>query len=77
MKEENIKKYMRDILKAGVKDNLHANNVTKQIETLSLIVAGLLNNNSNGVNDDLIGLYYHIGKSLRELETIQKNKSNE
>lgn len=76
-RKEKIKEYMKVILKAGSEDSFHANNVTRQINTLGLIVDDLLKNNENGVNNSLIGFYYHIGKSLRELEKVQKPNQDE
>lgn len=72
-RKEKIKECMKAILKAGSEDKFHLNNVTRQIDTLALIVGDLLKNNENGVNDNLIGFYYHVGKSLRVLEKAQKS----
>lgn len=76
-RKEKIKECMKAILKAGSEDKFHLNNVTRQIDTLALVVGDLLKNNENGVNDSLIGYYYHVGKSLRELEKVQKSNQDE
>lgn len=62
-----IEHYKDVIVKAAENDLYHSDCPELQLDTLSLIVCGLLNDNKDGKNEQLIGFFAHIGKSLHEL----------
>lgn len=65
--KKKIESYKKQILEITEYDHLHKNSPELQIETLSYMVGGLLENNKNGENDMLIAFLTHIGRSLKEL----------
>ena len=62
-----IEHYKDVIVKAAENDLYHSDCPELQLDTLALIVGGLLKDNKDGKNEQLIGLLAHIGKSLHEL----------
>lgn len=62
------------ILNARNKDTAHLNNPENQIVTLGYLVDDLLKSNENGKNEDLIGFYANIGRSLKQLIEYQKQQ---
>lgn len=65
--KKKIESYKKQILEITEYDLLHKNSPELQIETLSYMVGGLLENNKNGENDMLIAFLTHVGRSLKEL----------
>ena len=77
---QEIEYFKGEIERMAEYDSFHANNPESQIESLSVMVGDLLANNKNHENDRLIALFYHIGKSLKELikyRTINKQNNGE
>ena len=72
-------KFFRDqiILCSCVDDREHLNNPSAQIQTLALMVNGLLENNQNGQYNELIGFYGNVGRSLKVLVEILKAKQDQ
>lgn len=62
-----IEHYKDVIVKAAENDRYHNDCPELQLDTLALIVDGLLKDNKDGKNEQLIGFLAHIGKSLHEL----------
>ncbi|SBW03863.1 hypothetical protein KL86DYS2_12511 [uncultured Dysgonomonas sp.] len=77
VRKEQIEECVNTIVNIASKDTFHLNSVTKQIDTLGVMTMDLLEKNENRINDSLIGLFYHIGKSLRQLEDLQKLNQDE
>lgn len=64
---EDMGHYRKVILECASKDLRHHNNPLGQIHTIASFVNQLLITNENGNNDELIGFYYHVCRSLKEL----------
>ena len=62
-----VEHYKDVIVKAAENDLYHMDCPKLQLDTLALIVDGLLKDNKDGKNEQLIGFLAHIGKSLNEL----------
>lgn len=67
-----IEHYKEVIFKAAGNDLYHRDCPELQLDTLSLIVDGLLKDNKDGKNEQLIGFFAHLGKSLNELIKYRK-----
>lgn len=62
-----IEHYKEVIVKAAGNDLYHSDCPELQLDTLALIVDGLVKDNKDGKNEPLIGFLANIGKSLNEL----------
>jgi len=67
IKCKEIEHYKEVIVKAAGNDLYHSDCPELQLDTLALIVDGLVKDNKDGKNEPLIGFLAHIGKSLNEL----------
>lgn len=69
--QKDLTEKSNQIMLAAKMDVLHINNPEQQIKTLGLMINALLEHNEFGENDGLIGLYFHIGRSLKQLIKLQ------
>jgi NAD(P)H-dependent flavin oxidoreductase YrpB (nitropropane dioxygenase family) len=71
---EEIEHFKQVILKATKDDVYHIDNPKGQIYTLSMMVNELIRDNENGKNNELIGFYSNIARSLKKLIELQSKE---